>query len=544
VCLQRGTRITRRVLDLEELGFKPTCKIELAKPGLASSDLKRNRDPFLNSIIMQLQFGIAACPSVRRGFDLGNISAGLQSCPAKHIRLPRFQPNLFALRTTVWGFCKAPPCHRAMPFTDLYNYCMVWHSMDEAERWLMLRTQHQMSDLPVCKLKWSMQGYQVCFKNFCHLIAVGPMTIRKHLNGEAATPVPKSCSDGPSRGVGRPRHQGSIVDFFFMELYNSSGEPLAKSSKVKAHCDEAEVELSHGAWFGHNTDPDVEEVYDWDPQPPDVSKFSMLTAAADGLPAVGLRERHIQHTKLSILYWQFLATWDTLKDMAEVKASPLGRKSQASPGSQIGELNRPPPCYTTFVERYKTVWKHYIKIRTPTEHAQCTVCFKLQAVIADSAQSIECRRQAAKELQEHHRAQYRDRLLYWNLRLASQCDSDVLVIIIDAMDKAKFAWPRWPWHRRPKDLAEVIRPKMNFTAVLAHGYLAYLFMSSEVISHGSDFCIEALARTIQAVYEMCHKVAGIVSELPMGLQPCSGDYVLHIAVSDCLADWLLSAPLG
>jgi len=177
-------------------------------------------------------------------------------------------------------------------------------------------------------------------------------------------------------------------------------------------------------------------------------------------------------------------------------------------------------------------------------HAQCTVCFKLQAVMADSAQSIECRRQAAKELQEHHRAQYRDRLLYWNLRLASQCDSDVLVIIIDAMDKAKFAWPRWPWHRRPKDLAEVIRPRMNFTAVLAHGYLAYLFMSSEVISHGSDFCIEALARTIQAVYEMCHKVAGIVSELPMGLQPCSGDYVLHIAVSDCLADWLLSAPLG
>jgi len=73
-------------------------------------------------------------------------------------------------------------------------------------------------------------------------------------------------------------------------------------------------------------------------------------------------------------------------------------------------------------------------------HAQCTVCFKLQAVMADSAQSIECRRQAAKELQEHHRAQYRDRLLYWNLRLASQCDSDVLVIIIDAMDKAKFAW--------------------------------------------------------------------------------------------------------
>jgi len=38
----------------------------------------------------------------------------------------------------------------------------------------------------------------------------------------------------------------------------------------------------------------------------------------------------------------------------------------------------------------------------PEPVQQCTVCFKLQAVIADSAQSIECRRQAAKELQEHH----------------------------------------------------------------------------------------------------------------------------------------------
>jgi hypothetical protein len=292
-----------------------------------------------------------------------------------------------------------------------------------------------------------------------------------------------------------------------MELYNSAGEPLAKLRKTTQvpGDDAAEIVLNNGAWFDYDVSPDVEELYDWDPQPPDVSKFSMLTAAADGVPAVGLRERYIQHTKLSILYWQFLATWDTLKDMAELKASPLGRKS-APQVPQVGDLNRPPPCYSTFVDRYNKIWKFYLKVRTPTEHAQCTMCFKLQGVIADAGQSIECRRQAAKELQEHHRAQYRDRLLYWNLRLASQCDSDVLVIILDAMDKAKFAWPRWPWHRRPHDLDDVIRPKMNFTAVLAHGYLAYLFMSAEVVSHGSDFCIEALARTIQAVYDMCRRV--------------------------------------
>lgn len=41
------------------------------------------------------------------------------------------------------------------------------------------------------------------------------------------------------------------------------------------------------------------------------------------------------------------------------------------------------------------------------------------------------------------------------------------------------------------------RPKMDFTAVLAHGYCAGIFMSNETVSHGSDFTIEALCRTVQ-----------------------------------------------
>ena len=38
---------------------------------------------------------------------------------------------------------------------------------------------------------------------------------------------------------------------------------------------------------------------------------------------------------------------------------------------------------------------------------------------------------------------------------------------------------------------------MDFTAVLAHGYCAGIFMSSETVSHGSDFTIEAICRTLQ-----------------------------------------------
>lgn len=66
--------------------------------------------------------------------------------------------------------------------------------------------------------------------------------------------------------------------------------------------------------------------------------------------------------------------------------------------------------------------------------------------------------------------QYADRCLYWALRHASRLRDNVLVIIIDSMDKTKFAWPRYPWSRISKDLADVPRPRMIFTAAIAHGF--------------------------------------------------------------------------
>ena len=137
------------------------------------------------------------------------------------------------------------------------------------------------------------------------------------------------------------------------------------------------------------------------------------------------------------------------------------------------------------------------------EHAQCNLCFKLQRIIEDAKRPLQERRDAAACLRRHHQEQYLDRTLYWNLRFASQCYNDILVIIIDSMDKAKFAWPSWPWERRPHDLADLLRPRMDFTAVLAHGYTAGLFMSAETTTHGSDFCLEALSRTIEKVYQIC-----------------------------------------
>lgn len=391
------------------------------------------------------------------------------------------------------------PCHRDISFESLYRFCMAWHNLSATEKWLLMLTQYTgaqeqlKGETGPTKVNWYIQGVPVCFTNFCHLLAVGPMTVRGYLKEAPAVPTPRGCDD--ARGArGRPREQAPLVDFFFMELYNSSGEPLAKQAKEGHRGTDADIVLHDSPWLDICDSLNPGEDQDWDPAPPDVSKLTMLTAAAAGGPVVGLRERYIQHTTVSILYWQFLATWDTLKGQV-----PEHRGKGAE--EKLGQ----PPCYNTFRARYKEVWRHYLKIRQPTEHAQCIFCFRMQRIIMDGSQSLEARREAAAAMQKHQRDQYTDRALYWNLRLASQVHGDVLVIIVDAMDKAKFAWPRWPWERKPKDLADLCRPRMDFTAVLAHGYCAGLFMSAETLSHGSDFCIDVLCRTIQHVQEICRR---------------------------------------
>merc|ERR1712155_400278 len=83
--------------------------------------------------------------------------------------------------------------------------------------------------------------------------------------------------------------------------------------------------------------------------------------------------------------------------------------------------------------------------------------------------SMQVRLAAARALRQHYQDQYADRCLYWALRHASRVFDNVSVIIIDSMDKTKFAWPRYPWPRVSKDLAGIPRPRHVFTAAIAHG---------------------------------------------------------------------------
>jgi len=80
---------------------------------------------------------------------------------------------------------------------------------------------------------------------------------------------------------------------------------------------------------------------------------------------------------------------------------------------------------------------------------------------------------------------------------------DVLVIIIDSMDKNKFLMPKYAFGEKPKGLERLRRPKMTCTAVMAHGWFTGVYLSDDSINHGADYSIDLLIRAVSKVWAMC-----------------------------------------
>ena len=212
----------------------------------------------------------------------------------------------------------------------------------------------------------------------------------------------------------------------------------------------------------------------------------MRLAMESSALVVGLRRGFQPHARLHDLAWLILAAWDTVRPNVQESRGPGTEESDTPPMMQT------PPGWATFWRRWKQVWSSYLRFRKVSQHAQCQTCFELQQELHSRKNTLERRLQAARRLREHYRHQYLDRCIYWSLRLASQRSWDVLRIIIDSMDKSKFAWPRWPFDRVPERLDGMNRPRLVLTAALAHGYCATLHFADEAVSHGSDAFCEVL----------------------------------------------------
>ena len=286
-----------------------------------------------------------------------------------------------------------------------------------------------------------------------------PRTFYKHLRGGVDMRQFNARSATESR---------MSVDHFFTELWLQCAEDLPEDGVVTLNAD------ADQACSEERVPKICDHVPHWEPL-----NDIVHAVAANGAEML-LRPKNVQYQRLVDLWWQYVA-W------ADERCHVVPRAS-----------------YLTFWRRWHDRWRHIIKIRKWSQHATCQVCNEYSSYIHYTQASAEKKQRAAKLWREHLREQYRDRLIYWNLRQWSrQPESNVLTIIIDSMDKTKAAWPQYTF-QKDKRLDKFIRPKLVITVVIAHGYCTDFYVADdEVMFHGASTFCEILVRTLERVRLIC-----------------------------------------
>lgn len=222
--------------------------------------------------------------------------------------------------------------------------------------------------------------------------------------------------------------QRSVCSHFFMELYISAAEALPEVEIPAEKPEEAE-DLEFTKSFRWCMEIDVPE------------RINLLVGDSASAPL-----RFLPPGRLMDLWYQFLSWCETQR---------LQAGGQLADGDCV-------PSWATFYRTWKALFHHRcLDFRPPSSHAECDTCFSFRQKLSTQRLQPPDRVRIATEWRQHLAKQYMDRTLYWAMRAASRTKKmDILVLIADSMDKAKWAYPKWPWHRVPHELENTRRPKM------------------------------------------------------------------------------------
>lgn len=398
------------------------------------------------------------------------------------------------------SFCRCAketcPCCAAIPLKSLISVCRLFWGLQDLERAVLVRglylgaiQQHdpekELTDLEKeashpqqhgkMRVQWSLCGRRVCFHVWTRLLGTSHTWVHNSLH---AVPDMRRSIIGHGDEycpAARDRPQTDLCHQYFLELYQSAAEPLPED----AQCAEAQgPEIpGEGADPWAAVPPDAADT--WNPDAPNPTAFiaAALTAGTiDSDTVLGLPRRYLPHGTPTDIYWMFVGWCDC--------------------------HNVVPASYSTFWRSW-AVWKKYLRHKKESQHAQCNTCFELQKTLHSTGSSWADKVTAGRDLRAHYRHQHQDRRVYYGTRWLSRQNKDVLTIIIDTVDRAKFAWPRWMWAKVSKEISGLLRPRTVLTAAIAHGFCTILFVQNESLNHGSDFFCDVLCQTLEQVWSMC-----------------------------------------
>ena len=392
--------------------------------------------------------------------------------------------------------CRCRVCERGLLVPEVTEFCTYYHRLSYDQMSVMLSmcpatgecvevddeedgAQRPSSDMPPANTrslklpsryaKFKLLGRRICRPRLLKILGVSARTFEKHRHGA----IDKRVFSG--RAI---EEQTMTVDQFVLEMWLTAAEGLPEDPALDAElllgeeppplC--ADCSDSESA----STRP-LDHVPHWDPGSNLLHEMSALGGQRD------MRRKYIQHQTITDLWWQYVA-W-------HAERCPVGL---------------PRASYTSFWRRWRDTWSDRLKTRKSSQHAQCTICSGYSNYIHHARGSPEDKQLSAKRWHEHLKDQYRDRLIYWNIRQASRrSESNVLSIIIDSMDKTKCAWPQYTFQKN-KEIDKWRRPRVVITCVMAHGYCCDFYLADdEEMFHGASTFCEILTRTLSRVQDIC-----------------------------------------
>ena len=331
------------------------------------------------------------------------------------------------------------------------------------------------SGVPTSRTTWSLCGRAICKTAFVAIVAMSSRTLYHMTQG--------ICSHSLRTPNPRESAQAHLVNQFFLELYMSAAEPLPHEFKVVAG-------------DGHQQDDEAEPWEIDDDWCPERSVPQVIQSFLGG--DIGMPQRYLTHTNVTNLYWLFLASFPPTGDDDGSSSSEAGDNPAKLVEARV-------PSLSTFSRVWKSTWSKHLRFRKSSQHAECKTCFEARVRMSQARTTLLDKIDYARQWKEHLRNQYFDRAIYWHCRFASRRKLGVLTVIIDSMDKAKFAWPQFPWHRVDKRLEEVHRPRLVLTAAIAHGFATFFFICDEDVTHGASAFCDMITRIVDKVEEVCRR---------------------------------------
>ena len=369
---------------------------------------------------------------------------------------------------------------------DLLEVCNLWHNLSDEGQMQYLCTQHEASEEVLGneeafsrRTDYYINGSKVCVGGLCAILAVCPRTMYKKL--KHGVDMRKQWSQDtwrPDRRIGR-----NLVDLFFMELYHSECEDLPEH----LHIQDVDEAIRTNASITPDPSSDI---FKWTPEAAWSDRAVHLIGPSPSVP-----RRHLPPGKVTTLFWRFQAWWEACEEIVgkctELESEDVPKRKQ--------------PSWSTFWRTWAGKWTSILTFRKTSQHKECSTCFNLRANLHKKGPSNAQKKAWAREFQEHIRHQYHDRLLYWSLRWASRAFMNVLVLIIDSMDKVKTMYPKYRSHRKPAYLESLIRPRISLSAVLCHGWCTCVSLCDEEVHHGAAHFCELICRALDKVAEISKK---------------------------------------